>query len=41
MEESTAVTRTLAAQTRDLLEAVNRFKLDGERAPARPSARAA
>ena len=41
VEESTAATRTLAAQTRDLLEAVTRFKLEEARAPGRPAARAA
>jgi methyl-accepting chemotaxis protein len=40
-EGFTAATGALAMKTRDLLDAVNRFKLDAERAPAPPSARAA
>ena len=41
VEESTAATRTLAAQARELLAAVNRFKLDADRGSGRISARAA
>jgi methyl-accepting chemotaxis protein len=40
-EGFTAATGALAMKTRDLLDAVNRFKLDAERAPAPPSAWAA
>jgi len=41
VEESTAATRTLAMQTRELLDTVSRFKLEAERAGGRPHARAA
>jgi methyl-accepting chemotaxis protein len=41
VEESTAATRTLAVQTRELLDAVGRFKLDIEPGSQRSHARAA